>query len=77
MVLYDKDALPVQPASKPNSSRKSPDDLAAILDLSMADAKNAIAGIRAGNFSSAPRDPKKCRFCVNEVLCGRTDEDEE
>jgi hypothetical protein len=43
----------------------------------MADAKNAIAGIRAGNFSSAPRDPKKCRFCVNEVLCGRTDEDEE
>jgi RecB family exonuclease len=76
MVLYDKDALPVQPASKPNSSRKSPDDLAAILDLSMADAKKAIVGIRAGNFSSAPRDPKVCRFCVNEMLCGRRSEDE-
>jgi ATP-dependent helicase/nuclease subunit B len=77
MVLYDKEALPEQTASKPNSSRKSSDDLAAILDLSMADAKKAIVGIRAGNFSSAPRDPKICRFCANEVLCGRRSEDEE
>ncbi len=76
MVLYDKDALPEQPASKPNASRKSPEDLAAILDLSMADAKKAIEGIRAGSFPAMPRDPKVCRFCVNEVLCGRTDEDE-
>jgi ATP-dependent helicase/DNAse subunit B len=77
MVLYDKDALPEQPASKPNASRKGPDDLAAILDQSMNNAKKAIEGIRAGNFFAAPRDPKICRFCVNEVLCGRTEEDEE
>jgi RecB family exonuclease len=77
MVLYDKDALPDQPASKPNSSRKSPDALAAILDQGMDKAKKAIEGIRAGNFTAAPRDPKACRFCVNEVLCGRTDKDEE
>ena len=77
MVLYDKDALPEQPASKPNSSRKSSVDLAAILDHSMAGAKKAIEGIRANSFSAAPRDPKVCRFCVNEVLCGRTSEDEE
>jgi RecB family exonuclease len=77
MVLYDNDALPDQPASKPNASRKSPDDLATILDQSMDKAKKAIEGIRAGNFSASPRDPKACRFCMNEVLCGRTDEDEE
>jgi hypothetical protein len=77
MVLYDKDALPEQSASKPNASRKGPDDLAAILDQSMNNAKKAIEGIRAGNFFAAPRDPKICRFCVNEVLCGRTEEDEE
>ena len=76
MVLYDKNALSEQPASKPNASKKSPDDLAAILNLSIADAKKAIEGIRAGSFSAAPRDPKACRFCVNEVLCGRGSEDE-
>jgi hypothetical protein len=77
MVLYDKDALPEQPASKPNSSKKSSADLAAILDQSIADAKKAVEGIRAGSFSATPRDPKACRFCVNEVLCGRGPEDEE
>jgi len=77
MVLYNKDALPEQPASKPNASRKDPDDLAAILKQSIADAKRAIEGIRAGAYSAAPRDPKRCRFCVNEVLCERMDEDEE
>jgi hypothetical protein len=77
MVLYDKDALSEQPASKPNASKKSPDDLAAILNLSIADAKKAIEGIRANSFSAEPRDPKACRFCVNEVLCGRRSEDEE
>ena len=77
MVLYDKDALPDQPASKPQASPKTPDDLAAILDQSMANAKRAAEGIRAGNFPSTPRDPNRCRSCVNEVLCDRTKEDEE
>ena len=77
MVLYDKDALPDQPASKPQASPKTPDEFMAILEQSMADAKRAIEGIRAGNFPSTPRDPNNCRFCVNEALCGRTDEDEE
>jgi hypothetical protein len=43
----------------------------------MADAKRAIEGIRSDRFSAAPRNPKNCRFCVSEVLCGRTEEDEE
>lgn len=77
MVLYDKEALKDQSASKPVASAKSPDDLAAILEQSMNSAKRAAEGIRAGNFFAAPRDPKNCRFCVNEVLCGRTGEDEE
>jgi ATP-dependent helicase/DNAse subunit B len=77
MVLYDKDALPDQPASKPKASPKTPDELAAILDQSMAEAKRAAEGIRAGVFPAAPRDPKRCRFCVSEVLCVRMEEDEE
>jgi len=76
MVLYDKDALPDQPASKPKASPKSPDDLAAILAMSIAGAKRAAEGIRSGNFPAVPRDPKRCRFCVNDVLCGRGPEDE-
>lgn len=77
MVLYDKESLTEQPASKPKSSPKSADDLAAILEQSMSSAKRAIEGIRAGSFTAAPRDPNRCRSCVNEVLCGRTEEDEE
>jgi RecB family exonuclease len=76
MVLYDKDALPEQPASKPKASPKTPDELRAILEQSMADAKRAIEGIRAGNFPSTPRDENRCRFCANEVLCDRGDGDE-
>jgi ATP-dependent helicase/nuclease subunit B len=77
MVLYDQDALPEQPASKPKASKKSGEDLASILRQSIADARRAIEGIRAGDFSAAPRDPNRCRFCVNEVLCDRMEEDEE
>jgi ATP-dependent helicase/DNAse subunit B len=76
MVLYDRDALPDQPASKPKASPKAPTELASILDQSMADAKRAAESIRAGNFPSTPRDPNKCRFCANEVLCGRRSEEE-
>ena len=77
MVLYDSGALPEQPASKPKSSRKSADDLAAILELSVAKARQAIEGIRAGRFPAEPRDATRCRTCVNDVLCGRMEEDEE
>jgi RecB family exonuclease len=77
MVLYDSGALTEQPASKPRASKKTAEDMAAILEMSMASAKQAIEGIRAGKFPAEPRDASRCRFCVNDMLCERREEDEE
>ena len=38
-------------------------------------ARKAVEGILAGDFTSTPQDENKCRYCPNEVMCGKRDEE--
>jgi hypothetical protein len=76
VVLYDKDALVDQPASKPVASPKTSADFDTILFQSVDKARRAVEGIRAGAFKAIPRDENKCRYCPNEMMCGKKEHDE-
>ncbi len=69
VVLYDKDEMEEQPASKPSASPKNAEEFEAILKQSMDKARKAVEGIRAGDFKSKPQDENKCRYCPNEMMC--------
>jgi len=32
-----------------------------------------VEGILAGAFSSVPQDENRCRYCPNDMLCGKDD----
>jgi ATP-dependent helicase/DNAse subunit B len=70
VVLYNKDIVEVQPASKPKASRKSAEEFEAILKQSLDKARKAVEGILSGDFKSKPQDENKCRYCPNEMMCG-------
>jgi len=69
VVLYNKDALEAQPASKPKASPKSAEEFEAILKQGMDKARKAVEGILAGDFKSAPQDENKCRYCPSGMMC--------
>jgi len=71
VVLYNKDIVEVQPASKPKASRKSAEEFETILKQSLDKARTAVEGILSGDFKSRPQDENKCRFCPNEMMCGK------
>lgn len=71
VVLYNRDLANEQPASKPKASPKSAEEFETILQQSMDKARKAIEGILAGDFKSEPRDENKCRYCPNEMMCGK------
>lgn len=71
VVLYNKDSGIDQPAAKPKASPKSAEDFDTILKQSMEKARRAVEGILAGDFIAAPRDANKCRYCANEIMCGK------
>jgi ATP-dependent helicase/nuclease subunit B len=77
VVLYNKEALEDQPSTKPQASRKSSADFEAILTMSIDNARRAIEGIRKGNFSAEPRHKKNCRNCPGEMMCAKSDREEE
>jgi len=69
VALYDESAGIAQPASKPESSRKTAEEFAEILSLSLGKARQAAEGIRAGDFAPRPKDENTCRYCPNAILC--------
>ena len=71
VVLYDKDFGIDQPAAKPKASPKSAEEFDTILKQSMDKARKAVEGILAGEFTARPQDPNKCRYCANEIMCGK------
>lgn len=75
VVLFNTDFKKDQPASKPKASPKSAEDFETILKQSMDKARKAVEGILAGDFTSTPQDENKCRYCPNEVMCGKRDEE--
>jgi hypothetical protein len=36
-------------------------------------ARKAVEGIRAGIFFAEPQDEAKCRYCPNEMMCRKKD----
>jgi len=75
MVLYNKEALGDQPATKPKASPRSAADFEAIVNLSMDSARRAVEGIAGGAFPATPQDDNKCGYCPNGMMC-RNSEDE-
>jgi ATP-dependent helicase/DNAse subunit B len=73
VVLYNKEALVDQPSTKPKASPRSAADFEAILTMSIDSARRAVEGIVAGNFPSTPQDKNRCRYCPNEMMCGKQD----
>jgi len=71
VALYDESAGIAQPATKPESSRKTAGEFAEILSLSIGKARQAAEGIRAGDFAPRPQDENRCRYCPNAMLCRR------
>ncbi len=69
VVLYNTEARDDHPVSKPQTSPKSAEDFETILKQSMDKARKTVEGILAGNFSAAPQDENKCRYCPNEIMC--------
>lgn len=70
VVLYNNEARSDHPSAKPKASSKSTGEFEAILERSMDKARAAMEGILAGDFTSAPQDENKCRYCPNEIMCG-------
>jgi ATP-dependent helicase/DNAse subunit B len=75
VVLFDKDARGGHPSSKPRASAKSADEFREILNQSMDKARKAVEGILAGEFYSEPKDENRCRYCANEAMCEKRDEE--
>jgi ATP-dependent helicase/nuclease subunit B len=75
IVLYNKDAIADQPASKPIASKKSAAEFEAILQLTVHKAQKAAESILAGEFPARARDENRCRFCRNIVLCRKKEYD--
>jgi ATP-dependent helicase/nuclease subunit B len=71
VVLYNSEVRDDHPVSKPQTSPKSAEDFETILERSMDKARKAVEGIRAGDFSAKPRDESECRYCQNEMMCGK------
>ena len=69
VVLYDESAGIAQTATKPESSRKTPEEFGEILSRSIGKARQAAEGIRAGDFAPRPKSENTCRFCPNALLC--------
>jgi ATP-dependent helicase/DNAse subunit B len=69
VVLFNRDERNDHPSSKPKASPKSAEEFEAILKQSMDKAREAVERILAGDFTSAPRDESKCRYCPNEMMC--------
>lgn len=75
VVLYDGDILPEQPSSKPRAAKKHADEYKTILDKSIEKAVQAVEGILANDFRPQPKEESKCRYCRNELLCGKKEND--
>jgi ATP-dependent helicase/DNAse subunit B len=69
VVLYDEDAGIEQTATMPKASRKTAGEFGEILDRSIAKARQAVEGIRAGEFRPRPKDENKCRYCPIAMMC--------
>lgn len=69
VVLYNRDVLGDQPATKPRASSRSAEDFERILNMSMDKARKAAEGILNGDFTTMPRDESRCRWCSSEGLC--------
>ena len=75
VVLYNKDIVDDQPASKPNASRKSAEEFETILKLSLDKARKAVEGILSEDFKPKPHDDNKCRYCPNDLMCRKKEHD--
>lgn len=71
VVLYDESSGITQTATKPEASSKTAEEFSEILSQSIAKARQAAEGIRAGHFAREPKDEDRCRFCPNAALCRR------
>ena len=71
VVLFNKDLRDDHPATKPKASPRPTAEFEAILEQSLDKARNAIEGILAGTFASAPQDESTCRYCPHETMCGK------
>ncbi len=71
VVLFNKEARNDHTSSKSKASPRSAEEFEAILQQSMDKARKAVEGILAGDFTSKPRDENTCRYCANEMLCGK------
>ena len=71
VVLFNKEARNDHPSSKPKAGSKSAEEFETILKQSIDRARKAVEGILAGDFTSAPRDENQCRYCPNEMMCGK------
>lgn len=76
VVLFDRELRNDHPSSKPQTSSKSTEEFESILRLSLDQARRAVEGIIAGNFPYIPRDPNRCRFCPNGVMCGNDEQEQ-
>jgi ATP-dependent helicase/nuclease subunit B len=73
VVLFNEEALTDQPSSKPKASSKSTEEFETILKQGMDKARKAVEGILAGKFFAEPQDEAKCRYCPNELMCRKKD----
>ncbi len=73
VVIFNKDACNKHPSSKPKASAKSAGEFETILKQSMDKARKAVEHILAGDFAPAPQDENKCRYCQNDVMCGKNE----
>ncbi len=69
VVLYDRDSIADQSATKPQSSAKSAADFEQVLAASMDKARRAIEGILRGEYPMTPKEENRCRYCSNEMMC--------
>jgi RecB family exonuclease len=77
VVLFNRDARADHPSSKAKASPKSAAEFSAIIQQSMDKARSAIEGILRGDFTPSPRAAGDCRWCPNDMLCEKNDEQEE
>ncbi|MCK9419229.1 MAG: PD-(D/E)XK nuclease family protein [Nitrospirae bacterium] len=71
VVLFNKNIRDDHLMTKPKASPKNAEEYESILKQSMDKARKAVEGILAGDFAAKPRDENKCRYCPNEILCGK------
>lgn len=69
MVLYDREAGHEHTAVKPNTSPKSSEDFARILEQALEKARRAAASIINGDYPHRPASEQDCRLCPAAVMC--------